>query len=249
MSPPRARRYGGPGGFTVIELLIAMAITLLIAGAVANVAPQARVAFERVPAELDLQQRGRSALDAFSRMLPSALSVSDGGDASTLTVTAPVPNGGRGALSVAAAGTTLLLAASPCPAATDVCGFVTGATAMISDGLGHTDVFIVAATNAGARRLTADRVWPQPYPAGAAILEIDRYTYRLASQTDGSFSLIRETTAGAIQPMVDFVSDLSFAISVDRVDVSLRVGAATESLRRLLPDRIFRTSITLRNVS
>ena len=50
-------------GFTLVELLIAMAITILIAGAIAGVAPQARAAFERVPADLEMQQRGRTAID------------------------------------------------------------------------------------------------------------------------------------------------------------------------------------------
>ena len=58
-------------GSRVIELLIAMTITLLIAGAVANVAPPARAAFDRVPAELDLHQRGRTAIDALSQALRS----------------------------------------------------------------------------------------------------------------------------------------------------------------------------------
>jgi len=167
-------------GFTVIELLIALTITMLLAGAIATAVPSARQVFELVPAELDQQQRGRSAIDAMSQMLRSATSVSGSGDSLTLTV-------------------------------------VTGVAPAV--------------------------------PAGAPIVEVDQYTYRLAAQADGSHSLIRETAAGAIQPMVDFVGDLSFTISDGRVDVSLRVDAPTPSLRRVLPDRIFKTSIQLRNVS
>ena len=63
---------GTSTGFSIIELLIAMTITILIAGAIAGVAPQARAAFERVPADLDLQQRGRTAIDVLSQALRSA---------------------------------------------------------------------------------------------------------------------------------------------------------------------------------
>ena len=63
---------GTSTGFSLVELLIAMAITMLIAGAIAGVAPQARAAFDRAPADLDLQQRGRTAIDVLSQALRSA---------------------------------------------------------------------------------------------------------------------------------------------------------------------------------
>ena len=55
---------------------------------------------------------------------------------------------------------------------------------------------------------------------------------------------MRQTGAGAIQPMVDRVSDLAFAINGGRVDVSLRVHSSVGSLG---PPRSFNTSIALRN--
>ena len=78
---------------------------------------------------------------------------------------------------------------------------------MIVDGLGHYDVFQVAATVAAARLLTPSRALSQSYPAGSAIVEVDEHTFRLGAQPDGSYALIRETAAGAIQPIVDFVAD------------------------------------------
>jgi prepilin-type N-terminal cleavage/methylation domain-containing protein len=166
----RATLNGGQAGFTVLELLIAMTVVLLLAGALASAAPSARQVFDRVPAELDQQQRGRTAIDSISQMVRSATSVGDAGDLATLTVVTPVVNGG-----------------------------------------------------------------------------IEQYTYRLASQADGSHSLIRETAAGAVQPMVDFVTDLSFTIAGNRVDVSLTVEAATTSLRKVLSNRVFKTSVRIRN--
>ena len=241
-------RLHGDGGFTVVELLIAITVVMLLAYAMASAAPPARQAFERVPAELDQQQRGRSAIDAIAQTLRSATSISDAVDPATLTVTAPVPNGGQGVLAVEQAGTLLNLAASPCPS-TGVCGFTAGATAVITDGLGRFDVFIISAVNAAARRLTANRVFAPAYPAGSAIQEIEQYTYRLAPQTDASYSLIRETAAGAIQPMVDFVTDLSFTVTGNQVEVSLTVEAATAPLRRVVPDRVFKTAVRVRNLA
>lgn len=272
----RAARYGGQGptGFTVIELLVAMTLVMLIAGALAGVVQPARAAFDRVPAELDLQQRGRTAIDVISQAVRSAgtnvaathllgvlseivpvVSVTDPDESgvgfATLTVIGPIVDGAQGVLAAAQSGGagSLTLAAAPCPNVKDVCGFNPGMTAVITDGSGRYDVFVVGSTVVGSRRLTADRGFPLPYPIGAAVVEIDQHTFSLAAQADGSFSLIRETAAGAIQPVVDFVTALTFTISNQQVDVAVSVQAATETLRRVLADRVFRTSITLRNAS
>lgn len=261
-------------GFSVIELLIALAIVLSIAGLLAQVVAPGRLAFERVPADLDLHQRGRAVIDviaravrstatdvaattalgAFADLLPViALSDPDGagGRYSTLTVMAPVANAAQGTLEIdqAAAAAALTLATTTCPNVKEVCGFRPGTTAVITDGAGHHDVFIVASTSAASRALTADRVFSHVYPAGSAVIEIDRHTYALGVQGDGSYSLLRETPAGASQPVVDHVAALSFQASGHSVDVVVTVEAATESLRRVIPNRSFRTSIKWRNAS
>lgn len=263
----------GARGFSVIELLIALAIVTLLAGALAGVAEPARAVFDRVPAELDLQQRGRTAIDvlatdlrsagrnvaamnalgAFADILPAfALTDPDeSGEAfSTLTVTTPAPNGAQGILAADQAGTltALTLGAMMCPNVIQVCGFTAGTTAIIVDGAGHQDLFEVATTEAGTRTLTPDRALSQAYPAGSAVIEIDQHTFRLAGQADGSLSLIRETAAGATQPLVDGVASLAFHSSGRQVDIAVTVQAATESLRRVLEDRVFRTTVYLRNV-
>jgi prepilin-type N-terminal cleavage/methylation domain-containing protein len=237
----------GRAGFTVIELLIAMTVLALLAGALASAAPSARQVFDRVPAELDQEQRGRSAIDALSQALRSASSIIASGDPTALTVIIPVIGGGQAILADQSVG-ILNLAASPCPNV-GVCGFAAGATAIITDGSGRNDVFTVATTSSALRRLTANRIFAGSYPAGSSIAEIDQYAYRLALQGDGSYSLIRETAAGAIQPVVDFVRDLSFTVHGHEVEVSLGVEAATPPLRRVLPDRVFKTSIRIRNLS
>lgn len=244
----RASRYGGQvAGFSVIELLIAMTVVTLLVGAIASAAPSARQAFDRVPATLDQQQRGRSAIDAISQMLRSAIAIGDSTDPSTLTVIAPVSNGAQGVLASDQAGTLLALDASPCPG-TGACGFAVGTTAVISDASGRYDVFTVSAINAVQRTIVANRALPL-YIAGTPVVEIDQYTYRLATQADGSSSLIRETAAGAVQPMVDFVRDLSFTVTGREVDMSVTVQAPTAPLRNALTDRVFKTSIRVRNRS
>lgn len=257
MTPGPFRRPGHLSrghGFSVMELLIALAITLLIAGALATLVQPARSAFDRVPAEADLQQRGRAAIDALAQTLRSSVAVSgpDPGEVSSLlTVVTPVFGGAQAALAADQDGPagSLLLDATPCPSGKDICGFGAGTIAVITDDAGHYDVFAIASTNAAARVLFADRPLSQAYPSGSAVTEIDQYTFRLAQQVDGSQSLMRETAAGAVQPMVDFVSSLWFAVSATQVDVALSVQPPTAPLRRVLPDRVFRTSIRLRNAS
>lgn len=271
----RTSPCGGPGshGFSVIELLIALAIVTLLAGALAGVAAPARAVFDRVPAELDLQQRGRTAIDVISNELRSAgrsvpamdelgsfadilpaFELSDpdesGETFSTLTVMTPAVNGAQGVLEADQAGTftALTLRATTCPNVMEVCGFTAGTMAIITDGAGHRDLFEVASTVVGARMITPDRALSQAYTTRSAVVEIDQHTFRLAGQADGSFSLIRETAAGAIQPIVDGVASLAFRASEHQVDIAVTVHAPTESLRQVLEDRVFRTSVHMRNV-
>ena len=260
-------------GLTVIELVIALAIVLLLAGALAGVVEPARAVFDRVPAELDLQQRGRTAIDVISSDLRSAgrnvaamnelgsfadlvsafalTDPDESGEAfSTLTVTTPSLNGAQGILTADQAGAfaALTLGNTLCPNVVEVCGFRPGTAAIITDGAGHHDLFEVASTTVGARTLTPDRALSHAYPAGSAVIEIDQHTFTLAGQADGSFSLIRETAAGAIQPVVDGVASLVFHSAGQQVDIAVTVQAATESLRRVIEDRVFKTSVHLRNV-
>lgn len=238
-----------PRGFTVIEVLIAMAIVMSIAGALAQVVPSARHAFDRVPAELDLQQRGRAAVDALSQALRSSAhyAITSG---PALTALIPVPNGAQGRLDVnTAPGAALTLAVSPCPNVKDVCGFTRGMTVLVGDPAGLHDVMIVASTVPGSRSIAADRTLARSYAAGTPLIEIDQFTFSLAGQPDGSRSLIRQTAAGAIQPMVDFVSALAFSESDRQVDVTVSVQATTAPLRRVVTDRVFRASIAVRSGS
>jgi len=250
----RSAELGGglSSGFTVIELLIAMTITLLIAGVVASVTPPARAAFDRVPAELDLQQRGRTAIDAMSQALRGSVLVpGETGTFGELTVVVPIHAGAQGLLSVDQPGpaAAITLSTEQCPNIKEVCAFIAGATALISDSAGDYDVFRIASVIAATRRITPERALSRSYPLGSIVFEVDQFTFRLSEQADGSHSLIRETFAGAIQPIVDFVSGLSFAVTASEIGVSIDVEPPSESLRALMTGRAFRSSIRLRNAS
>jgi prepilin-type N-terminal cleavage/methylation domain-containing protein len=249
-------------GFTLIELLVAMTITLLIAGALAAVAQPARTAFERVPAELELHQRGRAAIDALSHALRASISLpGDAGTFSELSVVMPVVGAAQGLLSAdqPGPGAAMPLAIEQCPDIKDICGFTSGAAALITDSERHHDVFSIASVNVGARSITPAGPLSRSYADGARVSEIDQFTFRLAEQPDGSHSLIRETLSGAIQPIVDGVSELSFDVAgrevdagfvqPEQIDVLIVVEALTESLRSVMTGRVFRTSIRLRNAS
>jgi len=273
---------GTTTGFSIIELLIAMTVTVLIAGAIAGIAPRARAAFERVPPELDMQQRGRTAINVLSQALRSAgsnvaateslgalsellptvsLAAEDEpGVFTELTVIIPVPDAAQATLEgdQTAPGGAMTLAAAPCPNTKDVCGFTPGITTVVADGKGHFDVFPVASTNSVTRQLTPAHGLSTSYSEGSVLVEADRFTFSLREQPDGSYSLVRKTAAGAVQPVVDFVSGLAFQATgrsaaagffqVEQVDVWLSVEAAGDVQRGVIPDRVFRTAVRLRNV-
>lgn len=273
MIPLRASRYGGQAGFSTIELLMALTVTLLLSGAIAGLARPARVAFDTVPAQLDLEQRGRTAVDVLSHAVRSAgrnvvaadllgslsdllpvISGADPDDAGafqSMTVIAPVTDAAQGVLmsDQGAPDAAITLAVSPCPNIKDVCGFTPGAAALIADGAGDFDSFTIATTNPGALTLTPNRPLSRAYPAGSVIVEVEQSTFSLAGQADGSASLIRTTAAGAVQPIADFLSSLTFSVQPQQVDIALSVQATTEPLRRVMTDRFFRMSIRLRNAS
>jgi len=236
------------GGFSFIELLIAMTITLLLAGAIAGVARPARAVFDRVPAELELHQRGRIAIEALSQAVRAALRIPGAaGVVTELTVIVPAGTG-RGTLLVdqPGPGGAITLGTEHCPNIEDLCGFMAGATAMIEDGDSY-EVFSIAATSVTTRVVTPARALSQAYPSESTVVEVDQLTFELDEQSDGSYSLIRETAAGAVQPIVDAIGDLSFDVSPQLVDVWISVEPPAGSLRPLLSGRTFRTAIKLRN--
>ncbi|MBM3807523.1 MAG: prepilin-type N-terminal cleavage/methylation domain-containing protein [Acidimicrobiia bacterium] len=238
-------------GFTIIELLVAMALLLAISAALAGAAGPARHAFDRVPAYLEQEQRGRAALEPIVRGLRSAAIVSavdpdENGVSGALTAVVPVANGAQGILGSDQAAPTgsISLAVAPCPHVRDVCGFSPGTVVLITRDMAF-DVFIVATTSPGTRRLTPGRALSQAYPAGSRLLEVEQHSFSLESQSDGTQTLIRETASGAIQPMVDLLSGLTFFVQPEQVEIGVTVLPTIDSV----PHRAFKASVRRRRSS
>jgi prepilin-type N-terminal cleavage/methylation domain-containing protein len=246
-------------GFSLVELLVALAICTIISAVIGAVVPPSRAVFEQTPAALELQQRGRTAIDAIAQAVRSAgitnvvppmvLTVPDssGERFTRLLAIARTLHGAQGTLAADQQGSSgdLLLSESSCPAVNDVCGFTRGATAAIADGSGRFDLFIVKATNQGLHSVSSSEAFAEPYPAGSLVIEVDAHTFRLDAQPDGSKTLVRETVAGAIQPIVDHLAGLSFLDTGAQLEVNLTLHAAEY---RRVRERAFRASVYLRNV-
>jgi hypothetical protein len=249
----------------LIELLIALAICSALTAAIAGIVQPARAAFDQVPATLDLRQRGRTAIDVLSQALRSPGPLADllpavtlldpdesGSQFSSMTVIAPVEHPAQGVLAHDQAGPSAALALGDvqCPDLKEVCGFIKGAIALITDGAGRFDVFEVVFAHAPSRRLTPSAAFPEPYPEGSLVIEVTADTFRLDEQDDGSFALVRETAAGAVQPIVDFVSSLAFeSPDPHEVSVMVTIQAPAAILRGRVADQLFRTSVRLRGAS
>lgn len=244
-----------PRGFTLVELLVALVVVLLLTGATLAAATQARAVFDRVPALIDMRQRGDAAIEALSQALRAALRVTaavpaDEGGYSQLTIVTPIASPAQGVLAIdqMTPASSITLAAWPCPNVKEVCGFTNGAVAMIADSAGF-DVFIVGSTSIAQRRLMPVHPLSRAYRAGAAVLEVEQQTLGLDEQADGTYALTRVTAAGAVQPFVDGIRSLSFEVDGQRVDIRIVVHASTAVLQQVIADRTFRASITTRNAS
>jgi prepilin-type N-terminal cleavage/methylation domain-containing protein len=223
-------------GFSLVELLIALTICALISTAIASITVPARAAFERTPAVIDLHQRGRTALDAISQAIRSAGadvaasqdlgplaeilppviladSNPDAGQFTRMLVVTPRPHAAQGVLRQDQGGPSgsLALTTAGCPEVQDVCGFLVDMPAVIADGTGRFDLFVVGYTDPMLQRLTPETGFGRAYPAGSILVEADALSFRLDGDT-----LVRETPAGAVQPVVDGVTAVYFrALEID----------------------------------
>lgn len=240
----RVRRGLGEGGFSLIELLVALTVCALLSGAIAGLVAPSKAAFDATPDAIDLQQRSRSGADALlgalrSRGIGSIPVVTpfrstgadpDDGEFNALRVMAIVPSPSLGWLSIdqpGPAGALTLGTIDPCPQLSDVCGFKPGASAAITDGQGRFDLFTVATTNSAQRCLAPSAPLSTAYRAGAMIVEVDSYTLELQTQSDGSRSLVRTPPGGVTQPMIDGIANAGFEVWADAGD------PATGALTRL----------------
>jgi len=106
----------------------------------------------------------------------------------------------------------------------------------------------------GRQLADASRALGRAYPTGSALFAVSADTYFLDEQPDGSSTLVKETAAGAIQPVVDFVAELDLAGAyrtgqLTRVDLFVRFAGRSAQSNRRVTDRSRRLSVSLRNPS
>jgi hypothetical protein len=220
-------------GFTVVELLVSTAITLIVMGVALFVVAHARDALDRDGMGLESAQRLRAGFDVLTREVRGA---GAGPEAEAAVVAFPhafpvvellaarMPGPGEtarfGSIRVTAApqgaahgrlasgivpGSSIGLRAPPdCPAV-PVCGFSEGTAAVIYDGTGAFDRVVVTAVDPASWSLVVSPAVSRPYPADAVISEVIVSTFVVDIDSDGMGRLIRQTGGGAVQPVVDHV--------------------------------------------
>jgi hypothetical protein len=283
-------------GFTLIELLIAAALIVAIGGTLAALVAPLDTVIERANAHADmdagtrtviqqvaadLRQAGSGAAIALTdtplaRILPSVVPLRDlDSDDVALPATAVrvrfVPHlAAQGVLGVhATAGDSWLQleTASRCATGAPSCGFRPGQSAVLY-------------TSAAAQIVTIDGTAPgavalvpplgAAFPAGAVLSELVTTTYGTRPAAGGSLRLVRISSGGAEQPMLDNVveftatTDTADPLAATRFAWTLRVqapsphfrgpagslfrrgGSATHA-RRWVPDVELRMVVALRN--
>jgi hypothetical protein len=225
-------------GFSLVELLVAAMVSALVVGALLAALAPARAAFDATPATIELQQRSRVGLEFLARavrsagvgepglrdgsmagsVVPAVIPAIASGTAnvfSDVEVLRQVVPGGRGIVDrdqTAAGAEIALRPGLDCPHTPDVCGFTVGATTAISDGQGRFDIFEVVSTDVSRMSLLPLKPLSAPYGAGARLFEVEAFRYWLATQPDGSKSMVRTARTGAAQPVVDGIADLSISL-------------------------------------
>lgn len=227
-------------GFTLAELLVAMVLGLLVAGASVAFAASVRQVFLVEPETLDAMRRvreggmalvtaitnaggdqaladGVSPLPALVPLVTPLVSLDgSGGDVfRAVSVIRAVP-GVSGRLAVQQPGVagplTLEQSTGVCPSLPIVCGFQAGDIAVIADGWGRTEVFEVREADDALGQLRPARPLAYAYPAGAWVTAARADRIGLLRQPDGSQNLVRFTAAGAQEPMLDGVVDLQLDV-------------------------------------
>jgi hypothetical protein len=242
-SPKRFARRRGEGGFSLVELLVAAAIVVAIAGAAAALTSPVRRAFDRGLAAADTTARARTAVSVIvsaARAAGSGLvlgpvdaSLTDAVPAvavSPATVAVTRAAGPQGLLrdAVAAGALSLQLDRSgPCTGQDDTCGIRARDNVVIADGLQAATASIASVSGeSGVLYLSSPLV--HAFAAGAVIAVFERTTFVLRGDR-----LLRLTAGGAEQPLLDHVAAFTAAIGGNRLDVLLRLEsplAATAGL-------------------
>jgi prepilin-type N-terminal cleavage/methylation domain-containing protein len=231
-------------GFTLVELIVAMAIMVVFGGALLSLVRAGESMARMQPEAADVQQRARIALHVLGSELALAGAGLDRGPlagplAQFFAPAAPSADGGITIWYVSSrmAQATLAMPLAPgetaayiqppseCPVADPACTFSDAATALLFDGHGCRDVVrvdrVIGAAldvRAGARGCT--------YAAGAALAQGEVRTYRVDAT---SHQLLRRDEAtGSTVPLLDNVlaMDVEYLDAGRHIRVTLRLAPA-----------------------
>lgn len=249
-------------GFTVIELLVAVAVLLVASGVIASVTAPMHHGFDRSTGAGDITRTARAGLAVMADAAraagtgivigPTPQSIGD-----LMPVVVPFrsldtrsPAAPFGAATfVRATGSQSLLgdpieegdsvvrldADAPCPGPDRSCGFRPGDAAVLLDR-SIAEAVVVTDVNVGTGTLFLAAPVGRSVERGTVIAAVERTTYGLRRAGDGSARLVRITSGGAEQPVIDHAVELEISLWPDlarirRVDVRLRVEAASAELR------------------
>jgi hypothetical protein len=250
-------------GFTLIELLIAAAVTMAVTGALAALVAPLGSAIDRSHANADMDAGTRSALQQLAADLRQAgadasiappasrlasvlppvallrdLAAGEVGLPATAVRVTYIPHlAAQATLEVAAAAGDILVrldTTSRCSTGFPACGFRPGQSALLYAGAAVSTVSLDAAANG---TVTLSAPLPRPFPAGAVLAEFVSVTYGTRPDGAGAHRLVRGSTGGAEQPMLDNV--VAFALASDTED-PLDVGRLSCTLRVQAPSAAFR---------
>ena len=231
------------GGFTIVEVLVAMAVMTACAGVLLSLVVAGQRLARVQPEAADQQQRARIAIETLggeleragigldrgpragplSRYFSPLAASPDGG----ITVWYASPGGGQARLARALppSGTEVIVdSGGTCAPPSETCGFSAGTTAMLMEESGCHDVARIedVAASALVLRATARHC---AYDTGAWIAEGEVRTYRVDALTRQL--LRRDEATGISLPVLDNVASMSPEWSADgrRVRITLRLAS------------------------
>ena len=231
------------GGFTIVEVLVAMAVMTTSAGVLLSLIVAGQRLARMQPEAADQQQRARIAIETLGAELERAGAGLERGPRAgplsryfapltatpdaAVTVWYASPGGGQAriARALSAVATEVLVdSAGACAAPSETCGFSAGGTAILLDGGGCHDVARIEDVAPSALVLRAN-ARGCAYDAGAWIAEGEVRTYRVDGATRQLFR--RDAATGISLPVLDNVASMTSEWSADgrRMRITLRLSS------------------------
>jgi prepilin-type N-terminal cleavage/methylation domain-containing protein len=233
-------------GFSLVELVVAMLITLIISGAIYALIGSGSNMFRREPAISERQQNIRIAMEMLSRdaeaavtYIPSNDTVVGGANGPTDTVTIALPRNDCAAVPLTPGTFTVASSPGAFPACVGTHGMVvvhyrdgTALPAWMVNANSHSTTATFGSTSAAEVALNGTVTGSQAANGGAdAVIPVELVTYRLAADVDGVLSLWRSPSAGytdagvATLPAAGNDAWLQVARGIDELQVQYRTQA------------------------